>query len=165
MTLNRFESVQIVDSCHEFFLCSHVSTQRVFSLQDFTWSRAHLEGVNVLGFVMASPFRRKPKDRAVKVDEDDLELEEVVGSEEPLEENVAEVLESLDLDQALFESAKRVTHTCMDIRRGENVLIVCDPTTGQIGQALHKAATERSDRVLLLLCREEDIMRRSPQLL
>ena len=114
---------------------------------------------------MASPFRRKPKDRAVKVDEDDLELEEVVGSEEPLEENVAEVLESLDLDQALFESAKRVTHTCMDIRRGENVLIVCDPTTGQIGQALHKAATERSDRVLLLLCREEDIMRRSPQLL
>ncbi len=123
----------------------------MFSLQDFTWCRAHLEGVNVLGFVMASPFRRKPKEREVKVDDDDLELEEVVESEEPLEENVAEVLESLDLEQALFESAKRVTHTCMDIRRGENVLIVCDPTTGQIGQALHKAATERSDRVLLIV--------------
>ena len=56
----------------------------------------------------------------MKVDDDDLELEEVVDSEEPLVENVAEVLESMDLHQALFESAKRVTHTCMDIRRGEN---------------------------------------------
>jgi len=100
---------------------------------------------------MASPFRRKAKERKVKVDDDDLELEEVVDSEEPLVENVAEVLESMDLHQALFESAKRVTHTCMDIRRGENVLIVCDPTTGQIGQALHKAATDRSDRVLLIV--------------
>ena len=68
-----------------------------------------------------------------------------------MEENVAEVLESLDLEQALFESAKRVTHVCMDIRRGENVLIVCDPTTGEIGQALHRSATERSDRVLLIV--------------
>jgi leucyl aminopeptidase (aminopeptidase T) len=39
----------------------------------------------------------------------------------------------------------------MDIRRGENVLIVCDPTTGDIGQALHEAANERSDRVLLIV--------------
>ena len=46
----------------------------------------------------------------MKVDDDDLELEEVVESEEPLEENVAEVLESLDLEQALFESATRDSH-------------------------------------------------------
>ena len=39
----------------------------------------------------------------------------------------------------------------MDLRRGENVLIVCDPTTGEIGQALHEAANERSDRVLLIV--------------
>ena len=107
--------------------------------------------MNLLPPIMASPFRRKTKEREARADSDDLELEEVVESEEPLEENVAEVLESLDLELALFESAKRVTHTCMDIRRGENVLIVCDPTTGQIGQALHKAATERSDRVLLIV--------------
>ena len=100
---------------------------------------------------MASPFRRKSKERDKTKKEDDQDLEEVVEAEEPLEENVAEVLESLDLEQALFESAKRVTHTCMDIRRGENVLIVCDPTTGEIGQALHRSATERSDRVLLIV--------------
>ena len=107
--------------------------------------------MNILALDMASPFRRKTKEREIKVETDDLELEEVVESEEPLEENVAETLESLDLEEALFESAKRVTHTCMDIRRGENVLIVCDPTTGEIGQAIHRAATERSDRVLLIV--------------
>ncbi len=48
-------------------------------------------------------------------------------------------------------SAQTVIQTCMDIRRGENVLIVCDPTTGDIGQALHEAANERSDRVLLIV--------------
>ena len=39
----------------------------------------------------------------------------------------------------------------MDVRRGENVLIVCDPSTGDIGQALHEAANERSDNVLLIV--------------
>ena len=33
-------------------------------------------------------------------------------------------------EQLLATSAKMVVETCMDIRRGENVLIVCDPTTG-----------------------------------
>jgi leucyl aminopeptidase (aminopeptidase T) len=44
-----------------------------------------------------------------------------------------------------------VVETCMDIRRGENVLIVCDPTTGEIGQALHEATIEKSERVLLIV--------------
>jgi leucyl aminopeptidase (aminopeptidase T) len=39
----------------------------------------------------------------------------------------------------------------MDIRRNENVLIVCDPTTAEVGAALHEAAMTRSDRVLLML--------------
>tara|TARA_B100000003_G_scaffold208868_1_gene230886 strand:- start:2694 stop:3821 length:1128 start_codon:yes stop_codon:yes gene_type:complete len=54
-------------------------------------------------------------------------------------------------EQLLATSAKMVVETCMDIRRGENVLIVCDPTTGAIGQALHEAVTERSERVLLIV--------------
>ena len=33
----------------------------------------------------------------------------------------------------------------------ENVLIVCDPTTAEVGAALHEAAMTRSDRVLLML--------------
>ena len=125
--------------------------EEAFSLQDFMWIRAQFQVVVVPPLYMASPFRRKSKERESSKKEDDTDLEEVIEAEEPLEENVAEVLESLDLEQALFESAKRVTHTCMDIRRGENVLIVCDPTTGEIGQALHRSATERSDRVLLIV--------------
>ena len=125
--------------------------EEAFSLQDFMWIRAQFQVLVVPPLYMASPFRRKSKERKSSTKEDDTDLAEVIEAEEPLEENVAEVLESLDLEQALFESAKRVTHTCMDIRRGENVLIVCDPTTGEIGQALHRSATERSDRVLLIV--------------
>ncbi|MBT7244952.1 MAG: hypothetical protein HN874_05840, partial [Euryarchaeota archaeon] len=99
---------------------------------------------------MASPFRRKSKDENAKNEEDDLEIEEVVLAEIP-EEELDNLPSEIDLEVALMESAKRVTHTCMDIRRGENVLIVCDPTTGEIGQALHRSATERSDRVLLIV--------------
>ena len=99
---------------------------------------------------MASPFRRKSKDENAKNEEDDLEIEEVVLAEVP-EEELDNLPSEIDLEVALMESAKRVTHTCMDIRRGENVLIVCDPTTGEIGQALHRSATERSDRVLLIV--------------
>ena len=46
---------------------------------------------------------------------------------------------------------KWFVETCMDIRRGENVLIVCDPTTGDIGQALHEATVKKSERVLLIV--------------
>lgn len=99
---------------------------------------------------MVSPFRRKSKDEKSEI-EDDLEIDEVVGAEVDEEEIIEEEKMDFDLEAALLESAKRVTHTCMDIRRGENVLIVCDPTTGEIGQALHRAATERSDRVLLIV--------------
>lgn len=60
-------------------------------------------------------------------------------------------LNSEEISEQLKRSAKMVVETCMDIRRGENVLIVCDPTTGDIGQALHEAANERSDRVLLIV--------------
>ena len=38
----------------------------------------------------------------------------------------------------------------VDIRRGENVLIVCDPTTAEIGQSCI-ATQKRSDRVLLIV--------------
>ena len=99
---------------------------------------------------MPSPFRRKTKEKDPTNLEEDSDLEEVVEAEEPIDESTTEI-ENLDLEKSLLESAKRVTHTCMDIRRGENVLIVCDPTTGEIGQALHRSATERSDRVLLIV--------------
>ena len=74
-----------------------------------------------------------------------LELPEI-DDKTPFEE-----LSNEEVAKHLQRSGKMVINTCMDIRRGENVLIVCDPTTGDIGQALHEAANERSDRVLLIV--------------
>ena len=116
--LNGLELLQTgIGLCagHELFLISHEIVQEAFHFKIFLWIRAQFQVVVVPPLNMASPFRRKSKERKSKKD-DDIDLEEVVEAEEPLEENVAEVLESLDLEQALFESAKRVTHTCMDIR-------------------------------------------------
>ena len=104
--------------------------------------------MNILGSSWPLHFGGNQR-REVKVDDDDLELEEVVESEEPLERCGGGLGKFRPRTGVI--RIKHVTHTCMDIRRGENVLIVCDPTTGQIGQALHKAATERSDRVLLIV--------------
>ena len=69
--------------------------EEAFSLQDFMWIRAQFQVVVVPPLYMASPFRRKSKERKSSKKEDDTDLEEVIEAEEPLEENVAEVLESL----------------------------------------------------------------------
>ena len=65
--------------------------------------RAQFEGIVVPALIMASPFRRKSKERKAEKIQEDSELDEVIEAEEPLEENVAEILESLDLEKALFE--------------------------------------------------------------
>ena len=106
---------------------------------------------------MAPPFRRRSNDEEPKKEnQEDYDLDEVVEAEnlEGTKEKIVIVPEELnkeDFQEKMLESAKMVTHTCMDIRREENVLIVCDPTTGEIGQALHETARKRSDRVLLIV--------------
>lgn len=116
---------------------------------------------------MVRPFSRKAKKKA-PVDTDDIEIDEVVDeikdtNEEPVDmmgqpndtpSNEVIPFEELSIEEVgeqLKISAQAVIKTCMDVRRGENVLIVCDPSTGDIGQALHEAANERSDNVLLIV--------------
>ena len=112
------------------------------------FKKAQIEVKVFTRFCMASPFRRKKTEEGVK---DDKEIIEVVDEEQP-EDSLENGLDDREIQiEDLLESAKQVTHTCMDIRRGENVLIVCDPTTGEIGQALHQTATQRSERVLLIV--------------
>ncbi len=100
---------------------------------------------------MARKRQDVPDDARLEQDED---LEEIVDSVIGVEdkdstlggkEGEASISEQLDA------SARMIVETCMDIRRGENVLIVCDPTTGDIGQALHEAAIKKSERVLLIV--------------
>ena len=116
---------------------------------------------------MVRPFSRKAKKDAPQQIDDEV-LEEVIdGVGETLEEPVDQMgqpseeqfkadipfdeLSIEEVSEHLKKSAQTVIKTCMDLRRVENVLIVCDPTTGEIGQALHEAANERSDRVLLIV--------------
>ena len=116
---------------------------------------------------MVRPFSRKEKESVPLSNEDD-ELEEVVDAIKKIGEEPVDMMgqpnektspETIPFDELSIEevseqlkvSARTVIKTCMDIRRGENVLIVCDPSTGDIGQALHEAANERSDRVLLIV--------------
>ena len=109
---------------------------------------------------MALPFRRKgsdgEEDETVDRDlEDIIDLEEGVPLETDVEQTTPEEppvnLDDMDPEERKKRSAVTVIDTCMDLRRGENVLIVCDSTTTDIGQVLHDAASRRSDRVLLVV--------------
>lgn len=112
---------------------------------------------------MVSPFRRKGKDDIIDVSNDP-DLDEAIAEEAGQATELSYVplyLDDDDFDYAtapdderverISKSALTVIDTCMDLRRGENILIVCDPTTTDIGQALHDAASQRSDRVLLIV--------------
>lgn len=67
------------------------------------------------------------------------------------DQDINTISEDMSEEEKLKAISDRVVQTSMDIRRGENVLIVCDPTTAEIGQSLHEATQQRSDRVLLVV--------------
>ncbi|MGB1462949.1 MAG: hypothetical protein ACPG8Q_05395, partial [Candidatus Poseidoniaceae archaeon] len=103
---------------------------------------------------MVLPFRRRSseEDPAPKDEDEDLEaVLEAVSEPQDNEEADAPAPTEETSEFDLAASALTVVTTCMDIRRNENVLIVCDPTTAEVGAALHEAAMTRSDRVLLML--------------
>jgi len=77
--------------------------------------------------------------RKKKDDADDLYIE---GAEDELD---------AETEKALARAADTVCRECMQIQRKENILIVTDPHTSTIGQALYEAAARISDRVLLVM--------------
>ena len=101
---------------------------------------------------MVLPFRRKDKEggKIVNAEDEDINaLLDADSQENPIAKtNLPEP--STD-EERLHAISDMVVQTCMDIRRGENVLIVCDPTTSEIGQSLHIATQKRTDRVLLIV--------------
>lgn len=110
---------------------------------------------------MALPFRQNGGDGGEDEPLVDKDLEDIINIEEGVstQDATAEAptnepdidVEGLNEDERMMRSAATVIDTCMDLRRGENVLIVCDSTTTDIGQCLHEVATRRSDRVLLVV--------------
>ncbi len=54
-------------------------------------------------------------------------------------------------EEKLRNSAKTVIETCMQLRSHENLLVITDPHTAEIGQALYEAGSQVSDRVLMVM--------------
>jgi leucyl aminopeptidase (aminopeptidase T) len=101
---------------------------------------------------MVLPFRRKDKDEKVTTNDEDEDINALLNAESFEDSQPTERLPEPTTDEErLHAISDMVVRTCMDIRRGENVLIVCDPTTAEIGQSLHIATQKRSDRVLLIV--------------
>ena len=101
---------------------------------------------------MVLPFRRKDKEKGQTVSDDDEDINALLDSESQENPRSMEALPEPTTDEErLHAISDMVVQTCMDIRRGENVLIVCDPTTAEIGQSLHIATQKRSERVLLIV--------------
>ena len=101
---------------------------------------------------MVLPFRRKDKEGDKVVNDEDEDINALLNAESQENPQAKELLPEPSTDEErLHAISDMVVQTCMDIRRGENVLIVCDPTTTEIGQSLHIATQKRSDRVLLIV--------------
>ncbi|MED5497241.1 MAG: aminopeptidase [Candidatus Thermoplasmatota archaeon] len=101
---------------------------------------------------MVLPFRRKDKDEKVTASDEDEDINALLNAESFEHSQPTERLPEPTTDEErLHAISDMVVQTCMDIRRGENVLIVCDPTTAEIGQSLHIATQKRTDRVLLIV--------------
>ena len=101
---------------------------------------------------MVLPFRRKDKNEKVTANDEDEDINALLNAESYEDSQPTERLPEPTTDEErLHAISDMVVQTCMDIRRGENVLIVCDPTTAEIGQSLHIATQKRSDRVLLIV--------------
>ena len=101
---------------------------------------------------MVLPFRRKDKEGGKIVNAEDEDINALLDADSQ-ENPVAKtnLPEPSTDEERLHAISDMVVQTCMDIRRGENVLIVCDPTTSEIGQSLHIATQKRTDRVLLIV--------------
>ena len=109
----------------------------------------HIQDLMTYAVFMAKNNQDNPEETRHESKDDALEeiVDSVIGEDVS---KLDEEIQNEDLDnmkELLSKSAKMVIETCMDIRRGENVLIVCDPTTGDIGQSLHEATIQKSARV------------------
>tara|TARA_Y100001970_G_scaffold68781_2_gene87757 strand:- start:540 stop:1556 length:1017 start_codon:yes stop_codon:yes gene_type:complete len=53
--------------------------------------------------------------------------------------------------EAMLSTARSVIRTCLQVRREEDVLVITDPDTADVGQALYEEASRVTDRILLVM--------------
>ena len=51
----------------------------------------------------------------------------------------------------MLATARSVVRTCLQVRREEDVLVITDPETSEIGQSLYEEAARVTDRILLVM--------------
>lgn len=56
-----------------------------------------------------------------------------------------------DNPENMLSTARSVIRTCLQVRREEDVLVITDPDTSEVGQALYEEAARVTDRVLLVM--------------
>ena len=56
--------------------------------------------------------------------------------------------ESSGSSEAMLATARSVVRTCLQIRREEDVLVITDPETSEIGQSIYEEAARVTDRIL-----------------
>ena len=59
--------------------------------------------------------------------------------------------ESSGSSEAMLATARSVVRTCLQIRREEDVLVITDPETSEIGQSIYEEAARVTDRILLVM--------------
>jgi len=62
-----------------------------------------------------------------------------------------DVIGSSDNSEAMLSTARSVIRTCLQVRREEDVLVITDPDTAEVGQALYEEAARVTDRILLVM--------------
>ena len=58
---------------------------------------------------------------------------------------------SSEKSEAMLSTARSVIRTCLQVRREEDVLVITDPDTADVGQALYEEAARVTDRILLVM--------------
>ena len=53
--------------------------------------------------------------------------------------------------EAMLSTARSVIRTCLQVRREEDVLVITDPDTAEVGQCLYEEAARVTDRILLVM--------------
>ena len=56
-----------------------------------------------------------------------------------------------DKSEAMLATARSVIRTCLQVRREEDVLVITDPETAEVGQSLYEEAARVTDRILLVM--------------
>jgi len=67
------------------------------------------------------------------------------------EETDIEQISDEEITESMLVSSRSIVRTCMEIRNHEDVLVVTDTEMSEIGRSLYEAASEVTDKVLLIM--------------